>query len=144
MTNAKTTTDIIGTSLADPAKLAHNLAQVYERMAKLAQLMAQSPDAQRAESDAQTVPMAQISRTLGEVWQAHLSQPEKLLETQSKLWQQYSQIWQNAWSQAMGQKVEPVATPAKNDRRFKDKDWIENSVFDASATGADEVSCFGG
>jgi len=131
MTSSNTSDKIIATSLVDPAKLAHNLALVYERMAKLAQTMAQNPDAQRAESETQTVPMAQISRTLGEIWQAHLAQPEKLLNVQSVLWHQYSEIWQNAWSQAMGQKVEPVATPAKNDKRFKDKDWVENSIFDA-------------
>ncbi len=80
----------IATSLADPAKLAQNLAQVYERMARLAQMMAQNSDAQRQESETQTVPIAQISRTLGEVWQAHLAQPEKLVEMQGKLWQQYA------------------------------------------------------
>jgi polyhydroxyalkanoate synthase subunit PhaC len=130
-TPSKPATDIIGTSLADPAKLAHNLGQVYERMAKLAQMMAQSPDQQQQDTDAQTVPIEQISRTLGEVWQAHLQQPEKLYEVQGKLWQQYSNIWQNSWSRAMGQSVEPVASPAKNDKRFKDKDWVENSIFDA-------------
>ena len=57
-TPPKTTSDIIGTSLADPAKLAHNLGQVYERMAKLAQMMAQNPDTAQQDSDAQTVPMA--------------------------------------------------------------------------------------
>ena len=130
-TPPKSTSDIIGTSLADPAKLAHNLAQVYERMAKLAQMMAQNPDTAQQDSDAQTVPMEQISRTLGEVWQSHLQAPEKLYEVQGKLWQQYSSIWQNSWSRAMGQTVEPVASPAKNDKRFKDKDWVENSIFDA-------------
>ena len=130
-TPSKQASDIIATSLADPAKLTHNLAQVYERMARLAQTMVQSPQTQRQDTDAQTVPMEQISRTLGEVWQAHLQQPEKLYEVQGKLWQQYSNIWQNSWSRAMGQTVEPVASPAKNDKRFKDKDWVENSIFDA-------------
>jgi polyhydroxyalkanoate synthase subunit PhaC len=131
MTEKSKSNDVIATSLADPAKLAHNLALVYERMAKLAQGMVQTPEQQRLDSETQTVPMAQISRTLGEIWQAHLAQPEKLLEVQGALWQQYSEIWQNSWSRAMGQSVEPVATPAKNDKRFKDKDWVENSIFDA-------------
>ncbi len=131
MTDAKKTTDVIATSLADPARLAHNLAQVYERAARLAQLMAKTPDEQRQDSETQTVPMSQINRTLGEIWQAHLAQPEHLYEMQSKLWQQYNAIWNNAWSRAMGQQVEPVATPAKSDKRFKDKDWVENSIFDA-------------
>ena len=39
-------------------------------------------------------------------------------------------IWQNAWSRALGAEAEPIATPQRNDRRFKDKDWQENSIFD--------------
>jgi polyhydroxyalkanoate synthase subunit PhaC len=122
---------MIGSALADPAKLAHNLAQAYERMARLAQMLQQNSDQQRQEAETQTVPINQISRALGEIWQAHLARPEKLMEMQGQLWQQYSTIWQNTWVRAMGQQVEPLVTPAKNDRRFNDKDWVENSVFDA-------------
>jgi polyhydroxyalkanoate synthase subunit PhaC len=128
MSDAKSS--VINTSLADPAKLTHNLMQVYERMAKLAHSLAENPATQRSEAENQIVPVSQISQTLGEIWQAHLAQPQKLMEMQQQLWQQYSQVWNNSWSRAMGHAVEPVATPAKNDRRFKDKDWVENSVFD--------------
>lgn len=131
ITPTKPAADAIGTSLADPARLTHNLAQVYERMTKLAQMMVHSPGEQRQDMEQQTVPIEQISRTLGEVWQAHVQQPDKLYEMQARLWQQYSLIWQNSWARAMGQEMPPVASPAKSDRRFKDKDWVENSIFDA-------------
>ena len=40
------------------------------------------------------------------------------------------QLWQNAWAKVLGQQPAPVAEPARTDKRFKDKDWQENTVFD--------------
>jgi polyhydroxyalkanoate synthase len=42
----------------------------------------------------------------------------------------YSQLWQNAWAKALGTPTAPMAAPARNDKRFKDMDWQENTVFD--------------
>jgi polyhydroxyalkanoate synthase subunit PhaC len=130
MSDSKAATQVFSTALADPAKLAHNLAKVYERVAGLGKLLSENPDAMTREAETQMVPVAQMSRTLGEIWQSHLQHPEKMLEFQTKLWAQYTQVWNNAWAKAMGQHVEPVAAPTKNDKRFKDKDWVENSIFD--------------
>jgi polyhydroxyalkanoate synthase subunit PhaC len=116
-----------GWSLPDPAQLSQNLATAYERMSSLAQLMAET---NKSDGDNQTVPMQQVGQTLGDIYQAHIQNPEKLMEAQGKLWAQYSEIWNNAWAKALGQSVEPVVTPGKNDKRFKDKDWAENSYYD--------------
>ncbi len=116
-----------GWSLPDPAKLSTNLATAYERMSALAQLMSK---ANQGEADAQLMPMKQVGQTLGDVYQAHIQNPEKLMEAQTRLWAQYTEIWNNSWARALGQQVEPVAVPAKNDKRFKDKDWAEHSFYD--------------
>ncbi len=117
-------------SLPDPARFAQNLARLAEQAALLAQAISAQKDNQQQEAETQVVPMAQISKTLGEVWQAHLADPQKLVAAQTKLWSQYTEVWNNAWAKALGQQVEPVASPARNDKRFKDKDWVEHSVFD--------------
>ena len=117
-------------SLADPARLAHNLAQVYERAARLSKILSERPEQQRQDAETQMLPMAQVSKTLGDVWQAHLAQPEKLMAAQSQLWAQYTEIWNNTWAKAMGQTVTPIAEPARNDKRFKDKDWVEHTAYD--------------
>ena len=67
--------------------------------------------------------MDQVTKTLGAVAQSYMSNPNKLMEAQQKLWGIYGMIWQNAWSRALGAAAEPIATPARNDKRFKDKDW---------------------
>jgi polyhydroxyalkanoate synthase subunit PhaC len=116
-------------SLPDPARFAQNLAKLAEQAAMLANTLAARPESQKQESESHILPMAQVTKTLGDVWQAHLSDPQKLMENQGKLWAQYSEIWQSSWARAMGMTAEPVATPAKSDKRFKDKDWVENTVF---------------
>jgi polyhydroxyalkanoate synthase len=119
-----------GFGLPDPARLAHNLTLAYEKMARLAQLLAKDPETARAEADTQLVPTAQVARTLGDIMQAHLAQPDKLMEAQARLWGRYAEVWNTAWLRAVGQPTEAVASAARNDRRFKDKDWSENSIFD--------------
>ena len=123
------TAPIANFSLPDPGRFAQNLAKLAEQAAMLANTLAARPETQKQDAESQILPMAQVTKTLGEVWQAHLADPQKLMEQQNKLWAQYSDIWQSSWAKSMGMAAEPVATPAKSDKRFKDKDWVENTVF---------------
>jgi polyhydroxyalkanoate synthase subunit PhaC len=118
-------------SLADPARLAANLAKAFEQAAELARRYAERPDVAKAEAESQILPMAQVSNTLSSISQAHLQNPQKLMEAQQRLWAQYGNIWNNAWAKTLGHTPEPVVQPAKTDKRFKDHDWVENSIFDA-------------
>ena len=47
-----------------------------------------------------------------------------------ELWQQYMKLWQVTAQRMMGQKVEPMAEPAKGDKRFNDPAWKDEVVFD--------------
>jgi polyhydroxyalkanoate synthase subunit PhaC len=116
--------------LTDPNKLAQNLALVYQQAAQLAQVLTERPEQLRGDAETQMLPVAQVSQTLGEVWQAHLADPQKLMDAQARLWAQYTEVWNNAWAKAIGHAVKPVVTPAKNDKRFKDPDWVDNSIYD--------------
>jgi polyhydroxyalkanoate synthase subunit PhaC len=125
-----TPTPFDGWSLPDPAKLSTNLATAYERMSALAQLMAGNVETNAREAESQMMPMQQVGRTLGDIYNAHIQHPEKLMAAQTQLWAQYTEIWNNAWAKALGQTVEPVVTPAKSDKRFKDKVWVDHSFYD--------------
>ncbi|MFT3986239.1 PHA/PHB synthase family protein [Aestuariivirga sp.] len=116
--------------LADPVQFAQNMARVFEHAATIARIVADRPDLARKEADTQITPMEQVSKTLSAVAQSYMADPQKLMDAQMRLWNGYGQLWQNAWSRAFGQIMPPVAQPARNDKRFKDKDWQENSVFD--------------
>ncbi|MAU41721.1 MAG: class I poly(R)-hydroxyalkanoic acid synthase [Kordiimonas sp.] len=57
--------------------------------------------------------------------------PEKMMEMQMSLWQDYLRLWQNSVRKAMGDTdVDPVIKPAQGDKRFRDDEWQENQVFD--------------
>ena len=117
-------------TLADPVEFAQNMAKVFEQAAIIARHMAERPRMTMQEAETQLTPMEQVSKTLGVVAQSYMNDPHKLMEAQQQLWSSYGQLWQNAWAKVLGQTAEPVASPARNDKRFKDKDWQENTVFD--------------
>lgn len=116
--------------LVDPVQLAQNLAKVFERAAQIARAVAERPELAQKHVESQVTPIDQITKTLGAVAQSYMAEPQKLMEAQNQLWASYSQLWQNSWSKVLGAEVGPVASPARNDKRFKDKDWQENAIFD--------------
>ena len=116
--------------LPDPVKLMQNLAQVFSRASEIAKQVAARPDLQKSEQEASILPMEQVAKTLGALTNYYTGDPQKLMQAQMKLWAGYSTLWQGAWSKAIGQPTAPMAVPARNDKRFKDKDWQENAVFD--------------
>lgn len=116
--------------LPDPVKLMQNLSQVFARASEIAKQVAARPDLQKVENDAQILPMEQVAKTLGAVSAFYMNDRFKLMQGQMKLWQSYSILWQGAWAKAMGQPAEPMLVPARSDKRFKDKDWQDNAVFD--------------
>ena len=56
--------------------------------------------------------------------------PGQLFTAQIALWRDYLNLLQRTTERAMGRSVEPFVAPAAGDRRFRDKDWQENQVFD--------------
>ena len=116
--------------LADPVQFAQNMAKVFEQAAGIARLVAERPGFGKQDADSQVTPMEQVSKTLGAVAQSYMSDPQKLMDAQMQLWNSYTQLWQGTWAKVLGQPTEPVAQPARSDKRFKDKDWQEHAVFD--------------
>ena len=117
--------------LPDPAKLAaESGAGLAEHAALLAKTLPRTHSHNKAKPNRKSCRWRKSAKTLGEVWQAHLAEPEKLMEAQTAALGAISEVWNNALGQSHGRKVEAVVAPARNDKRFKDKDWVENSVFD--------------
>ncbi|SDI67560.1 class I poly(R)-hydroxyalkanoic acid synthase [Billgrantia gudaonensis] len=57
--------------------------------------------------------------------------PQLLWETQARLVQDQFQLWQQGWRALAGESVEPLVTPAKGDRRFKDEAWHSDPYYQA-------------
>ena len=116
--------------LADPVQFARNMAKVFEQASAIAKIVAERPDLAKQEAETQLTPIDQVTRTLGAVAQVYMQDPKKLMDAQMALWNSYGQLWQAAWQRVLGLPAAPVAQPARNDKRFKDKDWQEHAVFD--------------
>lgn len=73
-----------------------------------------------------------ISDTFIKLGAAMIADPERLVQTQISLMNQYTDLWQKMLSKWGKQKeIEPQSTPdKKGDRRFKDAAWEENPLFD--------------
>ncbi len=117
-------------SLADPVQFAQNMAKVFEQAADIARTVAARPQPSIMEAENQLTPMEQVSKTLGAVAQSYMNDPQKLMDAQMQLWNSYTQLWQSTWAKVLGQPAQPVAEPSRSDKRFKDRDWQEHTVFD--------------
>ena len=58
-----------------------------------------------------------------------MGNPPQLWQTQARLLQDQVQLWQNGLRAMAGEPVEPLVTPAKGDRRFKDEAWTQDPYY---------------
>ena len=56
--------------------------------------------------------------------------PTVVMEAQFQLWRDYMGLWERTATRMLGGEAKPVVAPASGDKRFRDKDWEENQVFD--------------
>ncbi|MCM2322838.1 MAG: class I poly(R)-hydroxyalkanoic acid synthase [Oligoflexia bacterium] len=59
-----------------------------------------------------------------------MSQPERILREELKLWNSYLSLWEYTSRRMLGQVPPPVTRPAEGDNRFKSEDWQKNVWFD--------------
>ncbi|HZK92521.1 MAG TPA: class I poly(R)-hydroxyalkanoic acid synthase [Stellaceae bacterium] len=59
-----------------------------------------------------------------------MADPGRLAGAQIALWQDYLTLWRRTTERLMGQPAEAVVEAAPDDRRFRDRAWSDNAVFD--------------
>ena len=112
----------------DHRELAQSLIKVAEQSQKLVQdFLARQAEA--AGGSAIVDPL-NIGGAFLDMTQKLMSNPQKVVEAQFALWQDYMRLWQHTAERMLGRDSEPVATPERSDRRFRDAAWQENQVFD--------------
>jgi polyhydroxyalkanoate synthase subunit PhaC len=111
---------------ADPMELARAMAGIAEQSQRLvSEFLTRTQDG----ADANPDPF-NIGHAFTEMTTRLMSDPQKLVQAQMSLWQDYMNLWQSTAMRMMGQEAEPVIAPARDDRRFKDSAWQDNQVFD--------------
>jgi polyhydroxyalkanoate synthase len=116
-----------GYRIADPGAFARNLVQVSVQSQRLLRDFVK-----RQAGKAGTEPMdpLNITGTFMELLRGMVADPGKIMEAQFQLWRDYMGLWERTARRMMGSEVEPVVQPSPGDKRFKDKDWQENQIFD--------------
>lgn len=113
----------------NPEEFAHNLVKFIEEGGTIAaRMLNKSLPGQAPSADVGS--LGQITQTLAAVFQGWARDPQRALHAQNQLIQGYAQLAANAVRRALGEKTDPVATPAPGDKRFQAPEWSENQFFD--------------
>jgi polyhydroxyalkanoate synthase len=115
------------TELPTPQEFAENWLKIAAHSQRLIQDFLQNNQGLANEMSADPF---NLGTAVMEMTSQMLSDPQKLVERQMTLWQDYLKLWQATSLKMMGQEAAPVIEPAKGDKRFKAKEWTENTLFD--------------
>src|SRR5438094_5257277 len=111
----------------DPAALAESLALAADKSAKLlGEFAARNAHGPRSVFADQLG----VGKAFFELAAKMLANPYRLAEAQLNLWWDYMSLWQSSILRMVGAPAEPVAEPAKGDKRFKHDAWQEHFLFD--------------
>ena len=114
-------------AMPDTAELSRQMAEIAERSRRLvSEFLARQPDGGAV---GMADPMA-IGAAFFELTARMMADPARLIETQIALWNDYLTLWQRTAERLMGHPAEPVVEAAADDRRFRDRAWSDNAVFD--------------
>ncbi|HVH78234.1 MAG TPA: class I poly(R)-hydroxyalkanoic acid synthase [Stellaceae bacterium] len=112
---------------ADPAELSGHMAEIAQKSQRLV------AEFLNRQSGGDTVGMTDptaIGAAFLELTARMMADPARLLEAQMVLWNDYLALWQRTAARLAGKQVEPVVAPSPEDRRFRDREWSDNAVFD--------------
>ena len=112
--------------LGDPGEFARNMVRVGAQSQRLI-----SDFLKRQSEKFGTEPLDPLNLTgaFMELARGMAANPTAFFEAQAELWHNYVDLWDRTARRMMGEKVEPVVTPKPGDKRFRDKEWQENQVF---------------
>ncbi len=113
----------------DPERFALNMARMVEQAGKAASAWAE-PREKGEMRDSVAEPAADMVKTFSKLTEYWLSDPQRALEAQTKLFSGYMSVWTNAIQRAAGEQTEDAVKPEKGDKRFQDPEWGRNAFFD--------------
>jgi polyhydroxyalkanoate synthase len=111
----------------DPVELSRQMAEIAEKSQRLVAdfLSRQNGEGGFGMAD----PMA-IGAAFFDMTAKLMADPSRLVQAQLSLWNDYMTLWQRSAQRFLGGEAEPVIEAASEDRRFSDKAWSDNTLFD--------------
>ncbi|WP_428696733.1 PHA/PHB synthase family protein [Stappia sp.] len=113
----------------NPEAFAQNLARIVENAGKA--MAAYVEPREKGEIKPELADeMTVIFKTLAQVGEYWMSDPQRAMEAQTRLWTRYVDLWNSSLKRMMGEQSAPTAAPDPRDKRFGDPEWNENQFFD--------------
>jgi polyhydroxyalkanoate synthase len=132
----------------DPQAFAMNIARALENLGKAASEWLAPRESGEIPQTAAS-PASDLVKTLSDVAEYWMAEPQRSMEAQTHLLSSYFDIWTKSMAQMSGQEkavAEPPSPDARKNRRFADADWQANPFFDflqkaylATASWADKM-----
>ncbi len=114
----------------DPEAFARNLARIMEQGGKALAAYLKPRESQDF-GDAKAEEIVDVFKTLNQVAEYWLSDPQRAAAAQTSLAKNYMDLWAMTVKRMAGEAAEPVKAADPKDRRFNDPDWNNNPFFDA-------------
>ncbi|MGI9382757.1 MAG: PHA/PHB synthase family protein [Methyloligellaceae bacterium] len=115
------------TAAPSPEKLAEDWMALATQSQGVVQAFFERQDTLK---DAALIDMEGVSNAFLELGQKMMADPMTAARAQLDYWKSGMALWQSMIGRMAGQETEPVARPERGDRRFADKAWNEELVFD--------------
>jgi polyhydroxyalkanoate synthase subunit PhaC len=113
----------------DVEEFSRNLARLVEESGRaLAAYLKPREDGHKRNELAEEV--GEVVKTLGQVAEYWLEDPQRALEVQNRLGKAYLDLWASAAKRLTGEDSAPVVTPEAGDKRFADPEWSSNQFYD--------------
>ncbi len=122
--------DTSGKAAVDPEAFARNLARLMDEGGR-AMAAYMKPREEGTVQDLVAEELTDVTKTLSQLAEYWLSDPQRAIEAQSSLVKGYLDLWNASMKRMAGEEVAPVAVPSPTDRRFTDPEWSQNPFFDA-------------
>ncbi|MFA9438898.1 PHA/PHB synthase family protein [Uliginosibacterium sp. sgz301328] len=114
-------------TMPDPQEIAQTYADVARRSSKLLTEHVQRQMQKGIKTCDDELGLAQAFM---DMTSKLLANPMRLAQAQWSLAWDYFSLWQNSMQRFMGLAPAPIATPAKDDKRFRDDAWQDHFLFD--------------
>jgi polyhydroxyalkanoate synthase subunit PhaC len=116
--------------IVDIEAFSRNLARLVEEGGRALAAYLKPREEGRDDDSELADEIAEVVKTLGQVAEYWLADPQRAVEVQTSLGRAYLDLWASAVKRLAGEATPPVATPAPGDKRFNDPEWTQNQFFD--------------
>ena len=113
--------------ITDPGEFARNMVHVGIQSQRL---LGDFLKAQTEKFGSEPFDPLNLAGTFMDLLRGMVADPASIMEAQFALWRDYMNLWERTARRMMGGEAEPIVTPSPGDKRFRDKDWQENQIFD--------------